>query len=66
MHLPAAISEALVGNEGEYAPFLTLARHSEGFDASKLAEQAAQLHLEPAQINRALLSAVTFADSLQT
>lgn len=65
MHLPVAISDALVRGEGEYAPFLALARQCEGFDATQLAEHAARLHLEPAQINRALLSGVNFADNLQ-
>lgn len=65
MHLPSAISDALVQGEGEFASFLTLARHCEGFDATRLGEQAQRLHLEPAKINRALLSGVKFADSLQ-
>lgn len=65
MHLPSTISDALVRGEGEFAPFLTLAQRCEGFDATHLAEQAAQLHLDPAKINRALLSGVNFADNLQ-
>lgn len=65
MHLPGNITDALVNNEGEFAPFLTLARHCEGFDATQLAAQTAQLGLESAQIARAMLSGVNFADSLQ-
>jgi HDOD domain-containing protein len=65
MHLPASINDALLRNEGEFASFLTLARHCEGFDATQLGTQAAQLGLEAARISRALLSSVNFADSLQ-
>lgn len=65
MHLPATICDALVSGEGEFAPFLRLAHSCEGFDPGNLVNQAAQLHLDPAKINRALLSGVNFADNLQ-
>ncbi|MBL8448135.1 MAG: HDOD domain-containing protein [Zoogloeaceae bacterium] len=65
MHLPSMISDALIRGEGEFGPFLALARHCEGFDATALTALAAQLHLDPTQVNRALLSGVNFADNLQ-
>lgn len=65
MHLPTAVSDALLHDEGEFAPFLKLARHCESFDSSGLAKAAAELHLAPEQINRAQLTALGFADSLQ-
>jgi len=65
MHLPAAVSDALLHDEGEFAPFLKLARHCESFDSSGLAKAVAELHLAPEQINRAQLTALGFADSLQ-
>ncbi|MBL8436813.1 MAG: HDOD domain-containing protein [Zoogloeaceae bacterium] len=65
MHLPSMISDALISGEGEFGPFLALARHCEAFDGTALANQAAQLHLDPAKVNRALLSGLNFADNLQ-
>lgn len=65
MHLPNAVSDALLHDEGEFAPFLKLARHCENFDSSGLAKAAEELHLAPEQINRAQLTALGFADSLQ-
>jgi EAL and modified HD-GYP domain-containing signal transduction protein len=66
MHLPGAITDALVSGEGEFAPFLELARSCEGFDGGPLAERAAQLHLESDRLSAALLSSVKFADNLQS
>lgn len=65
MHLPEAITDALLHDEGEYAPFLKLARASESFDCAALQAQAAELQLTNEQINDALLNALTFADSFQ-
>jgi hypothetical protein len=65
MYLPPHVSEALLRDTGELSPFLRLARACESFDARPLRQMAEHLHLEPALINRALLSAVGFADSLQ-
>jgi EAL and modified HD-GYP domain-containing signal transduction protein len=65
MHLPASVSDALLSDEGEFAPFLRLARHCENFDGSALVKAAAELHLSAEQINRAQLVALGFADSLQ-
>ena len=65
MPLPEPITDALLYDEGDYAPFLNLARTCEQFDNSTLTRAAAELQLTPRQINRAQLAALGFADSLQ-
>ncbi len=64
MRLPEAINDALLKGEGIYAPFLALARTVEGGDGAALARQVETLGLEPEACNRAVLSALGFADSL--
>lgn len=64
MHLPAAVSDALLRGEGVYAPFLNLARSVESFDASALARQAEELKIPLGEVNEAMLTALSFADSL--
>lgn len=65
MHLPPAVSDALLHDQGEFAPFLRLARQCENFDSTALVKAADELHLPHEQINRAQLVALGFADSLQ-
>lgn len=65
MNLPASITEALLYEQGEFAPFLKLSRLCESFDGAALARAAAELHLAPEQLNRAHVTALGFADSLQ-
>lgn len=65
MHLPAPVCDALLLDDGPYAPFLKLARACESFDPAALQAQAQALQLEPEQINRALVGALGFADSLE-
>ena len=65
MLLPAPVIDALLHDQGEFAPFLRLARHCESFDAANLLAAAEELHLEREQLNRAQLIALGFADSLQ-
>lgn len=65
MHLPEPIIEALLGNGGIYAPFLSLAFACEAGDAASLAEQAGMLGLTGEQVNRAQLAALTFADTME-
>jgi EAL and modified HD-GYP domain-containing signal transduction protein len=65
MHLPEAISEALVDHEGVFGPFLELALACEGVEAAELARQADTLQLHPESVNRAQLASLTFADRLQ-
>jgi len=66
MNLPAAVTDALLLDQGPYAPFLKLARLCEAFDGAELQKQAAELQLAPEQINRAIVGALGFADSLQS
>lgn len=66
MHLPSAITDALLFEQGPYAPFLKLASLCESFDATELQKQATELQLAPEQINRAIVGALGFADSLQS
>ncbi len=65
MNLPAAITEALLAEQGEFAPFLKLARLCETFDGAALAKAADDLHIAPTLLNRAHVTALGFADSLQ-
>lgn len=65
MHLPEAISDALLGNGGLYAPFLELAQACEGQDGAAIAEQAGMLGLSAEHLNRAQLEALTFADTME-
>ena len=65
MNLPATVTDALVHDSGECAPFLRLARHCEGFDGAALKQASTALHLPFDQLNRALLTGLGFADSLQ-
>lgn len=65
MNLPASITDALISEQGEFAPFLKLARLCESFDGAALAKAADELHLEPELLNRAHVTALDFADSLQ-
>lgn len=64
MSLPETITDALLRNEGAYAPLLKLAISSESFAPDALREQAESLGLTPAQVSAALLQAVAFADTL--
>jgi len=65
MHLPEAISDALLGNGGLYGPFLDLAIACEGDDGAAIAEQAGMLGLSADQLNRAQLQALAFADTME-
>lgn len=64
MNLPANIREALLHDQGEFAPFLHLARCCESFDPKALQAAVEQLHLAGEQVNRAQLIALGFADGL--
>lgn len=65
MSLPDNVTEALLYQQGEFAPFLKLAQLCENFDGSALAKASGELHLPVEKINRAQLLALGFADSLQ-
>ncbi|WP_374339310.1 EAL and HDOD domain-containing protein [Methyloversatilis sp.] len=65
MSLPDSISDALLGQEGAYTPFLKLARACEEATAETLAELTHALGLGADAVNRAQLSALKFADTLE-
>jgi EAL and modified HD-GYP domain-containing signal transduction protein len=65
MSLPEVITDALLHEQGEYAPFLKLARAAERFDNATLQQVTDDLAIEPAAVNAALLAGLKFADSLQ-
>ena len=65
MNLPISVTDALVHGQGDFAPFLRLAQHCEGFDGAGLSSLAADLHLSGERVNHALLTGLGFADSLQ-
>lgn len=65
MHLPDAISEALISGTGPYAPFLALAQAGEQADVARFSARIDELQLAPEAVNRAQLEALVFADSLQ-
>ena len=66
MNLPEAVTDALLHGEGAYAPFLRLAQACENFDVKALRQQADDLQIEAGTVNRALVRALGFADSLQS
>ncbi|APR03343.1 EAL and HDOD domain-containing protein [Thauera chlorobenzoica] len=65
LHLPASVSDALLHDCGEFAPYLRLAKACESLDGSALAALVGELGLSLESINRAQLIGVDFADSLQ-
>ncbi|MDR1854529.1 MAG: HDOD domain-containing protein [Azoarcus sp.] len=65
MLLPESVTDALLYDQGEFAPFLHLARACESFDPHALVALAGELQIAPDQLNRAQMMALGFADSLQ-
>ena len=65
MSLPEAICDALLGHDGVYGPFLDLAIACEGEDGQAIAEKAGMLGLSSDQFNKALMQALTFADTME-
>lgn len=63
MRLPEAIVDALVWDEGPYAPFLRLALACEN-DPAAIARHAKELGISPQTVNRASLAALSYADNL--
>jgi hypothetical protein len=66
VHLPATITDALLRSSGRYAALLQIARGLEAADPLALVRTRAELGVEPADANRALLRALATADSLQS
>ncbi len=65
MQLPAAITDALTGRGGEFAPYLALALACEEDTPARLIELSGQLELPASTVNQAQLEALAFAASLQ-
>jgi EAL and modified HD-GYP domain-containing signal transduction protein len=65
VHLSPAITEALLGSSGHYAPLLHIARGFESADPANLSRVKAELNVDPADANQALLQALATADSMQ-
>ncbi len=65
MTLPDPITDALLGQDGAYTPFLKLARACEEATGNSLAALAQSLGLTSDAVNRAQMSALKFADTLE-
>jgi EAL and modified HD-GYP domain-containing signal transduction protein len=65
MHLPEAITDALLRREGVYAGLLDLAEACEEADRAVLTDKAGMLGISMAKLNHAQIEALAFADSLQ-
>ncbi|MCC7182219.1 MAG: HDOD domain-containing protein [Rhodocyclaceae bacterium] len=65
LSLPEPVQDALLDRAGAYTPLLRLARACELETPATLAEHAALLGLDASAVNRAHLSALAYADSLQ-
>ena len=66
VHLPQAIGDALLGASGPYATLLEIVRGFEAGDAATLARVRAELGVDAADANRALLKALATADALRS
>ena len=64
MHLPDAITEALISKTGLYAPFYQMALAVEDGDAAALASSAGNLGLTAHQVNAAVLQSLAFAANM--
>ena len=65
MHLPEAISHALMRHEGIYAGLLELALACEEADTATLLRKAEEVGVSVGKLNHAQIEALTFADSLE-
>jgi EAL and modified HD-GYP domain-containing signal transduction protein len=66
IHLPGAVSDALLAGTGPYAPLLDIARGFEAADPQALVRAKVDLNVDASDANRALLLALAAADSLQS
>jgi len=62
--LPEPVLDALLRNQGVFAPFLELTRACESGDDEAFARTAEALHLSNRQVNWAHLQALAWADSM--
>jgi EAL and modified HD-GYP domain-containing signal transduction protein len=63
--LPQAVLDALLHNQGVFAPFLELTKACESGDDVTFARTAEALHLSNRQVNWAHLQALAWAENLQ-
>jgi hypothetical protein len=66
MRLSAPITDALLAGSGPLAPLISIARGFEAGDPLNLVRIRAELSVDSADANRALLQALATADSLQS
>ena len=66
MRLSAPITDALLASSGPLAPLISIARGFEAADPLNLVRIRAELSVDSADANRALLQALATADSLQS
>ena len=64
--LPDSVQDALLHNQGVFAPFLELTRACESGDDAAFARTAEALHLSNRQVNWAHLQALAWAEGLAT
>ncbi|HRM92828.1 MAG TPA: HDOD domain-containing protein, partial [Alicycliphilus sp.] len=64
--LPDSVQQALLHNQGVFAPFLELTKACESGDDAAFARCAEALHLSNRQVNWAHLQALAWAESLAT
>jgi EAL and modified HD-GYP domain-containing signal transduction protein len=62
--LPEPVTDALLRNQGVFAPFLELTKACESGDDATFARTAEALHLSNHQVNMAHLQALTWAETL--
>jgi len=62
--LPEPVTDALLHNQGVFAPFLELTKACESGDDATFARTAEALHLSNHQVNMAHLQALTWAETL--
>jgi len=65
MRLPDAVTQSLSGGDGPYGPLLRLAAAVEADDTVAIHACAAALHLDDADVNRALLQSIRDADRVE-
>lgn len=64
LHIPDAISQALLERSGIYGPFLALAEACESCDMARMSIFAEELGMPPEEVNDAHLAAISWAESL--
>lgn len=65
LHLPQAVSDALLSQSGPYAPYLKLALACEHFDQAAIATSAAELELDVDSVNLAHVNALIWSEGVE-